>query len=167
MLYWLWLSPSALCRTLLSWLDGRGLWLNSLLLDVSPPSVWSVFGSGVCACQVNNPSDCQRSLLKMSHTDGSETSTRRKFTYRPRLLNFGQQCWNDIVCIPDYSSIKSMVFKTWSFNAASARFLQCFYVDIIPSNSSRQHQFFFDIRVYFNIVFLSVPKSSSDTISKF
>jgi hypothetical protein len=31
------LSWPAFCRSLLSTLDGCGLWLNSLLLDVSPP----------------------------------------------------------------------------------------------------------------------------------
>ena len=36
---WLELPRPALCRILLPGLDYRGLWLNSLLLDVSPPFV--------------------------------------------------------------------------------------------------------------------------------
>ena len=34
-------------RTLLSGLDGRGLWIKSLLLDVSPQSVCGIFKSGL------------------------------------------------------------------------------------------------------------------------
>ena len=35
------------CRTWLSGLDGRGLWLNSFLLDVPPPSVCGIFRIGL------------------------------------------------------------------------------------------------------------------------
>ena len=77
---WLRLLRPALCTTLLSGLDGRGPWLNSLLLDVSPLSVCGIFRSGLSGSQMNSlsgaiaaktreitrtlltacPSDCQR-----------------------------------------------------------------------------------------------------------
>ena len=44
---WSMLSRQALYWTLLSGLDGRGIWLNCLLLDVSPPSVCSIFRSSL------------------------------------------------------------------------------------------------------------------------
>ena len=49
------LSWSAFCSTLLSGLDGHGLWLNSILLEVSPPSLWGIFRSGFCGSLINRP----------------------------------------------------------------------------------------------------------------
>ena len=43
-----------ICRSLLSELDCLGLWLNSLLLDVSPSSVCGIFRSGLSSSQMNN-----------------------------------------------------------------------------------------------------------------
>ena len=40
-------------RTLLSRIDGHGLWLNSLLFDVYPPSVCGIFRSAFFGSQVN------------------------------------------------------------------------------------------------------------------
>ena len=85
----------------------RSLWLNSLLLDVSPPSVCAIFRRGISASQKkkkiylcpgltfvvygwNNlpllrSRQCAhltaRDLLKMTHTDGGETSSKRDFIY--------------------------------------------------------------------------------------
>ena len=42
------------CRTLLSGLDGRGLMLNYLLLDVSPPSMSGIFRSGHSGSQMSS-----------------------------------------------------------------------------------------------------------------
>ena len=41
-------------RTLLSGLDRRNLWLKSFLLDVSQPSVCSLFRSGLSGSQMNS-----------------------------------------------------------------------------------------------------------------
>ena len=49
--YWLTLSRSPLCRTLLSGFDDHGLWLNSLLLKVSLPSVYGIFKRILSDCQ--------------------------------------------------------------------------------------------------------------------
>ena len=74
---------------LLCGIDGRSLWLNYLLPDLSLLSVCGIFRSGFSGSQMNNlsggtavqtdcSSDCQRKLLlKMPHTDGGETSSRR------------------------------------------------------------------------------------------
>ena len=42
------------CRSLLFRLYGRGLRLNSLLLDISPPSVCSIFRRGLSGSQMNS-----------------------------------------------------------------------------------------------------------------
>ena len=79
--------PMFLYRPLLPGLEAHGLWLKSFLLDVSPVSMCDIFRSGQ---QTNSHSrqdswsGSQRSLLKMPHTDGGETSSRNDFNHRPR-----------------------------------------------------------------------------------
>ena len=72
-LNWLRLSrPAFLHGNLLSGLDGRALWLKSFLLDVSPPSVYNIFKSGLIW------------LPEMPQRDGGERPNRNYFSYRPR-----------------------------------------------------------------------------------
>ena len=101
---WLRLSRPALCKTLLSGLDGHVLWLNSLLLDVSPPSVCSIFRSNISGSQMNSLSAgtghrwhqeravaqdslfvwlIERLLLRIPHKDGGKMLSRREFNHRP------------------------------------------------------------------------------------
>ena len=81
-LNWFRLSRAALCRTLLSRLDGCGIWLNSLLLDVSPPSVCGIFRSGLL--QTDCSSDCQTDhSWRCPQTNGGKMTSIRKFSHRP------------------------------------------------------------------------------------
>ena len=48
---WLGVSWPTLCRNLLSRLDGHGLWLNSLLLDVLSQSACGIFRNGLSGSQ--------------------------------------------------------------------------------------------------------------------
>jgi hypothetical protein len=51
------------CMTLFSGFAGRGLWLNSLLLEVSQPSVYGIFSSGCSGGQTNSLSGGAASFI--------------------------------------------------------------------------------------------------------
>ena len=84
--------PSPANVQLLAGFDGRGLWLNALLLDVSSPSLCGIFRSGLSGSQMNTLSAGtvhltarERPLLKMPHRDAGETSRRREFSHQTRI----------------------------------------------------------------------------------
>ena len=73
------------CSFLLSGFNCLGIWLNSLLLDISPPSVCGIFRRGLSDIQMNSLSGLPR---EASPEDAAHRFWRnveqREFSHRPR-----------------------------------------------------------------------------------
>ena len=70
-------------KTLLSRVDGHGLWLNSLLLDISSPSMYGIFRSSLSGSQMNSLSGATTCYVVECHpapVAGLSTSRQLFFT---------------------------------------------------------------------------------------
>ena len=81
----------------LFWLDGRGLWLNSLLLDVSLPSVCGIFRNGLSGSQMNSLSGETACYTAVHRPTPAAVGITGWFTSEKLLLLTSGLCLNLIV----------------------------------------------------------------------